>query len=476
MKPLARIVLAFSILLSGCLLGPNYKRPAVAAPPTFRGQATVEPNSWADQGWWDIYSDPYLTALIKEALINNYDLKTAIGRAKEAQAYLRVARAGYFPQVNVETGVQRDHGVYKNDPDLRLPTGAPTSNLYLGGFLTTWEIDLFGRIRRENEAANAAYLGTEEARRGLMLSLISQVAQAYLELVELDRREGIALASRDAFQATYTLFSKRFGAGIVSKLQVTRAEAALAAAEATLGDVQRQVAEKEDQICVLVGRNPGPVRRIAPDKEFNPPPSVPSGLPSNLLERRPDIRQAEQNLRNASANIGVANANFFPQFGLTGLLGRVSPELSSLSGGTADIWALASSFSGPIFTAGRLRNEYRAAVDVFEQAKNQYAMSALRAFQEVSDNLIASQKLSAEEAQQNREVKALQESVAIARRRYLGGLASYYEVLEAQQLLYPAEINLSETSRDRRLAIVNLYRALGGGWNYSNTQLTNGHP
>jgi multidrug efflux system outer membrane protein len=387
-----------------------------------------------------------------------------------------VARAGYFPQVNVETGVQRDHGVYKNDPDLRLPTGAPTSNLYLGGFLTTWEIDLFGRIRRENEAANAAYLGTEEARRGLMLSLISQVAQAYLELVELDRREGIALASRDAFQATYTLFSKRFGAGIVSKLQVTRAEAALAAAEATLGDVQRQVAEKEDQICVLVGRNPGPVRRIAPDKEFNPPPSVPSGLPSNLLERRPDIRQAEQNLRNASANIGVANANFFPQFGLTGLLGRVSPELSSLSGGTADIWALASSFSGPIFTAGRLRNEYRAAVDVFEQAKNQYAMSALRAFQEVSDNLIASQKLSAEEAQQNREVKALQESVAIARRRYLGGLASYYEVLEAQQLLYPAEINLSETSRDRRLAIVNLYRALGGGWNYSNTQLTNGHP
>jgi multidrug efflux system outer membrane protein len=476
MKPFARIVLAFSILLNGCVLGPNYKRPVVSTPPTFRGQGTVEPNSWADQGWWDIYSDPYLTALIKEALTNNYDLKTAIARAKEAQAYLRVARAGYFPQVDVETGVQRDHGVYKNEPDLRLPTSTQTSNLYLGGFLTTWEIDLFGRIRRENEAANAAYFATEEARRGLMLSLISQVAQAYLELVELDRRAGIALASRDAFQATYTLFSKRFGAGIVSKLQVTRAEAALASAEATLGDVQRQIAEKEDQICVLVGRNPGPVRRIAPDKEFNPPPSIPSGLPSNLLERRPDIRQSEQNLRNASANIGVANANFFPQFGLTGLLGRVSPELTSLSAGTADIWALASSFSGPIFTAGRLRNEYRAAVDVFEQAKNQYAVSALRAFQEVSDNLIASQKLSAEEAQQSREVKALQESVSIARRRYLGGLASYYEVLEAQQLLYPAEINLSETSRDRRLAIVNLYRALGGGWNYSNTQLTNGHP
>jgi len=456
-KPLVSFVLAFGIFLNGCLLGPNYKRPAITAPPTFRGQATVEPNSWADQGWWDIYSDPYLTALIKEALANNYDLKTAIARAKEAQAYLRVARSGYFPQVDVESAVQRDHGVYKNDPELQLPTSVQTTNLYLGGFLTTWEIDLFGRIRRSNEAANAAYLGTEEARRGLMLLLISEVAQAYLELVELDRRQGIAQASRDAFEATYTLFNKRFGAGIVSRLQVTRAEAALASAEATLNDVERQVAEKEDQICVLAGRNPGPVQRIAPDKEFNPPPTVPSGIPSNLLERRPDIRQAEENLRNASANIGVANANFFPQFGLTGLLGRVSPELSSLSAGTADIWALASSFSGPIFTAGRLRNEYRAAVDVFDQAKNQYALSA-------------------SETQQKREVTALEDSVAIARRRYLGGLASYYEVLEAQQLLYPAEISLSQTSRDRRLAIVNLYRALGGGWNFNNTQLSNGHP
>ena len=155
MKHQVSFVLAFCIFLHGCVLGPNYKRPAVAAPPTFRGQATPEPNSWADNGWWDIYSDPYLTALIKEALTNNYDLKTAIARAKEAQAYLRVARAGYFPQVNVETGVQRDHGVYKSDPDLRLPTSTQTSNLYLGGFLTTWEIDLFGRIRRQNEAANA---------------------------------------------------------------------------------------------------------------------------------------------------------------------------------------------------------------------------------------------------------------------------------------------------------------------------------
>jgi len=474
LKLFLRSILAFSIMLCGCVLGPNYQRPMIPAPPAFRGQSTAEQSSYADQGWWEVYSDPFLNALIKEALKNNYDLKTAIARAKEAEAYRGVARSAYFPTVNEESGVQRDHGVYKMDPDLKLPTRTQTSDLFLGGLSAAWEVDLWGRIRRSNEAANAEYLATEEGRRGLMLALITEVAQAYLELVELDGRMAVARNSRDAFESTYTLFSKRYGAGIVSRLQVTRAQAALSAAEGTLNDTELQIAEKENEICVLIGRNPGPVQRTVPGKEMNPPPTVPAGIPSQLLERRPDIREAEQNLRSASARIGIANANFFPRFGLTALLGRVSPELSSLSGGTADIWALAASFSGPVFTGGRLTNEYRAAVDVFDQAKNQYSQSALRAFREVSDALIASQKLSIVEEQQKREVAALTDSVSIARRRYLGGLASYYEVLEAQQLLYPAEISLSETSRDRRLAIVQLYRALGGGWNFDNTQLTNG--
>jgi outer membrane protein, multidrug efflux system len=471
--PAASVIL-ISFALSGCLFGPSYNRPAIPAPPTFRGQPMVEKGSFADQGWWSVYSDPFLSELIKEALKNNNDLKTAVARAKEAQAYRGVARSAFFPTVNLESGVQLDHGVYKNNPDLDLPTSTKTSNLFLGGFSTAWEVDLWGRIRRSNEAANATYLATEEGRRGLMLALITEVAQAYLELVELDGRRAVAQDSRDAFESTYTLFSKRYGAGIVSRLQVTRAQAALSAAEGTLTDIERRISEKENQICVLVGRNPGPVQRTVPGKEMNPPPSVPAGIPSELLERRPDIREAEQKLRSASARIGVANANFFPRFGLTALLGQVSPELTSLSSGTADVWALAASFSGPVFTGGRLTNEYRAAVDVFDQAKYQYSQSALRAFREVSDALIASQKLSAVEEQQKREVAALADSVSIARRRYLGGLASYYEVLEAQQLLYPAEINLSETSLDRRLAIVQLYRALGGGWNFDNTQWING--
>jgi len=470
------ILLLATILLSGCLRGPVYKRPAVQVPPTFRGQASADSFSLADQAWWNIYSDPLLEDLIKEALKNNYDLRTVIARTQEARAYVGVARSAYYPSVGFDSGVQRDLGTYRFVPALNLPAaGASTHDLFVGGLSTAWEIDLWGRIRNTAAAANTTYLGTEEARRGFMLSLVSDVAAAYFELVELDRRLELAHQSRDAFQTTYKLFSERFGAGIGSKLQVTRAESALAAAQATVDDTERQIAEKENQICVLVGRNPSAIKRSPPELGLNTPPIVPAGIPSQLLERRPDIRQSEDSLRYALANVGVANANFFPRIGLTTLFGRVSTDLSSLTTGNSDIWALAASASGPLFTGGRLTKQRRAAKAVFDQAKFQYSQSALRAFQEVSDALTASQKLSDMEEQQKHEVRALTESVAIANRRYRGGLASYYEVLEAQELLYPAEFSLSQTSRDRRLVIVQLYKALGGSWSLDNTQFVNGH-
>jgi outer membrane protein, multidrug efflux system len=472
----APILVLAAIVLSGCLRGPTYKRPVVAAPPAFRGQGAAESLSMADRAWWNVYSDPLLEALIKEALQNNYDLRTAIARTQEAHAYVGVTRSAYYPSVGYEYGVQRDLGVYKASPALDLPAaGASTHDLFLGGLSTAWEIDLWGRIRNSTAAANATYLGTEEARRGLMLSLVSDVAAAYLELVELDHRLELAQQSLDAFQHTYKLFNERFGAGIASKLQVTRAESALAAAEGAIDSIKRQIAVKENQICFLVGRNPGPIERSPTELALTPPPLVPAGIPSQLLERRPDIRQAEDNLRNALASVGVANANFFPRIGLTTLFGRVSPDLSSLTSGSSGVWALAISASGPLFTGGRLTQERRAAQAVFDQAKAQYSQSALRAFQEVSDALMAAQKLSALEEKQQREVAALTESVAIANRRYLGGFASYYEVLEAEQLLYPAEFSLSETSRDRRLAVVQLYKALGGSWSLDNAQFTKGH-
>ena len=476
MKSGAPILLLATILLSGCFRGPVYKRPVVQVPPTFRGQASADSFSLADQVWWNIYSDPLLEDLIKEALKNNYDLRTAIARTQEARAFVGVARSAYYPSVGFESGVQRDLGTYRFVPALNLPAaGASTHELFVGGLSTAWEIDLWGRIRNTAAAANATYLGTEEARRGLMLSLVSDVAAAYFELVELDRRLELAHQSHDAFQATYKLFSERFGAGIGSKLQVTRAESALAAAQTTVDDTERQIAEKENQICVLVGRNPGAIKRSPPELGLNTPPIVPAGIPSQLLERRPDIRQAEDNLRYALANVGVANANFFPRIGLTTLFGRVSTDLSSLTTGNSDIWALAASASGPLFTGGRLTKQRRAAKAVFDQATFQYSQSALRAFQEVSDALTASQKLSDIEEQQKHQVRALTESVAIANRRYRGGLASYYEVLEAQELLYPAEFSLSQTSRDRRLVVVQLYKALGGSWSLDDTQFAYGH-
>jgi outer membrane protein, multidrug efflux system len=475
-KHVAPILLLATIFLCGCLRGPVYKRPVVQAPPTFRGQANADSFSLADQAWWNIYSDPPLEALIGEALKNNYDLRTAIARTQEARAYVGVARSAYYPSAGFDLGVQRDLGVYKYSPTLGLPkAGGSAQDLFIGGLSTAWEIDLWGRTRNTTAAANATYQGTEEARRGFMLSLVSDVAAAYFELVELDRRLELAHQSRDAFQATYKLFSERFGAGIGSKLQVTRAESALAAAQTTVDDTERQIAEKENQICILVGRNPSAIKRSPPELGFSTPPVVPAGIPSQLLERRPDIRQAEDNLRYALANVGVANANFFPRIGLTTLFGRVSTDLSSLTTGTSDIWALAASASGPLFTGGRLTKQRRAAKAVFEQTKFRYSQSALRAFQEVSDALIASQKLSDIEEQQKHQVSALTESVAIANRRYRGGLASYYEVLEAQQLLYPAEFSLSQTSRDRKLVVVQLYKALGGSWSLDDTQFANGH-
>lgn len=462
--------------LAGCVVGPNYKRPIVSAPPEFRGQAVAESDSLADLAWWDAFPDPDLKSLIKESLTNNNDLLTAIARVEEARDLADVARAAYYPSVGYAAGIQRDRGVYKANPDLALPANGQTQNLFLGGLSAAWEADVWGRIRRSNQAALADFLATEQGRRGLMLSLLSDVTQAYFELQELDRRLSIARSSTGAFQSTYALFNRRYGAGITSRLAVTRAESALAEASGSIADIERQIGIKEHQICVLVGRNPGAVRRDPPkDGPLNPP-AMPAGLPSSLLERRPDLLQAEQVLTAASARIGIAKADFFPRIGLTALFGRVSPELSALTSGAASVAALAVAGAGPVFTGGQLTGQYQAAIAAYEQAKLQYRQGALRAFQEVSDALISQQKLTELEVQQKRQVTALTESVTIASKRYRGGLASYYEVLEAQQLLFPAEIALSLTRRDRLLSVVQLYKALGGGWKLTDAQWVQGHP
>ncbi len=462
--------MVMAALLAGCAIGPDYKRPPVTEPPTFRGQATAEAASLADLPWWEVFQDTILKNLITEALGSNYDVKIAAARVQEARAQVGVARSEYFPAIDYNVGAQRTRF---SGALLGLSGAGPsTNNLYYGFLSASWEIDIWGRIRRSNEAARASLFATEDARRGIWLTLVSDLGQAYFELLALDVRLDIARNSTDAYQGTYRVFQDRLQGGVASKLETSRAEGALGQAQATIPQLESDIVAKENQISILLGRNPGPVPRGVPMYEQAVVPTVPAGLPSALLERRPDLRQAEQKLVGANANIGVAKAAFFPQLSLTALFGRASPEVSALTGGTATIWAVAGMLSGPIFEGGKNLSNYRVSKARWEQAKLQYEQAVLTALREVSDALTQLGKLSDAESGQERAVKALEQAVAYAMDRYRDGFASYFEVLEAQQQLYPAQYTLAQIRRDRLLAYVQLYKALGGGWSLADAEWT----
>ena len=467
-----RIISSFVVaaLLSGCTIGPDYKRPAVARPETFRGQATAEAASLADVPWWEAFQDPILKGLIQDALGSNYDVRIAAARVQEARANLGVARSDYFPSLDYGGGASRARML----PGVLGGVGAqaPASDLYSATMSMSWELDIWGRIRRSNEAARATLLSTEDARRGVWLTLVSDLAQAYFQLLALDVQLQIARDSTQAYQGTYDLFLDRLNHGIASKLETSRALGALGVAQATIPQLERDIVARENQIRILLGKAPGPIPRGQPMYQQPVVPAVPAGLPSALLERRPDLRQAEQQLVAANARIGVAKAEFFPKLSLTSLFGTASPEMSALTGGTATIWAVAGMFSGPLFNAGRTRGIYRASIAQWEQVRLQYEQAVLTALREVSDALTALAKLTDAEAGQDTAVRALADAVDHATDRYRQGLASYYEVLEAQQQLYPAQITLAQIRQDRLLTYVRLYKALGGGWSLSDALWT----
>jgi len=447
---------------SGCAVGPNYKRPTVNTPGDFRSaQTPAEQASLADLPWWVIFRDETLQKLITEALENNYDLRVAVTRVEQARQIAAQARSQFFPSINYDGAIATGRNSF-------LGTASPNAGATAGSALLDlsvfWEMDLWGRIRRLNEAARAQFLASDEARRGVMISLVSSVAQAYFELLELDLALGITRRSTQSFEDSLKLFTQRLEGGVASKLETSTAEAYLGNVAANVPEFERQIVLKENQINVLLGRNPGPVERRATLLQETMPPQIPAGLPSALLERRPDIRQAEQNLRAANAQIGVAVANFFPQIGLTTLFGKVSPELSAFTAGSANLWAVAGTMTGPIFRGGALVAQYRQAKAVWEEAKLVYEQTALNAFQEVSNALTSSQKFEEVSAQQTRTVKAYEQAVQISLKRYTYGKTGYYEVLLNQQQLFPAEIVLAQTQLNQLNVIVQLYKALGGGW------------
>lgn len=456
------LAVAAALLLPGCALGPDYRRPALVVPDTTRGQtAAPDDASLADLGWWEVFHDPKLKALLAEALASNHDLKAAAARVEQARQFVVVARADMLPQLGYDAGAARA----RSQANLY----NPTSN-FLATLNLAWEIDLWGRIRRSTEAAKADFYAAEDVRRGVLLTLVSDVATGYFELLDLYIELEITRQTADAFRSTLDLFNRRYEGGIGTLLEVSRARAALTQTEASIPDIERLIATQENRLSVLLGRPPGPV---VCEKHMDGqvlPPTIPVGVPSQLLERRPDLLAAEQAVVRANAEVGVALAGFFPRIGLTTLYGGQSADLENIVRNSGNVWAAAGSLSGPLFQSGRLIAAYRASDAKLDEAVERYQQAVLQAFAEVASLLVTHEKLKGVRARREETVVQLQTSVALSLQRYTDGIASYFEVLEAQQQFFPAAITLVRTQRDELTTMVALYRALGGGWKFAGTE------
>src|SRR5258708_5189860 len=425
MRKLVAVALLPLLSLTGCTVGPKYNRPTFQPPATFYTEDQARQISIADYAWWDLFKDPVLQTLIREALENNYDLQLAVARVEEERALVGVSRSQYFPQVGYDANISGQKALT-----------IPNHTYYSYSFSTFWEIDLFGRIRKLNEAQRAVYFSSEEARRDVRLLVMSEVAQGYFQLRALDTQVEISHRTVKSFQDTLEIFQHRMEGGYASGLETARAQAALSNVAAIIPDLERQIVAQENALTLLLGRNPGSVARGATLAAQYDPPDVPAGLPASLLERRPDLREAEQNLIAANANVGVAKANFFPTISLSGLFGGVSPQLSELTG-AGKAWSLAGNLAGPLFTAGRLKNEYRAALAQRDQARIAFEKAVTQAFGEVSTSLSTHQQLAKAYQEQLNSVGAYRESVRLSNIRYDSGFASYFETIDSQIQMYP---------------------------------------
>jgi multidrug efflux system outer membrane protein len=466
--PIVPVLALAGALLTGCAAGPDYRRPPVTVPEQVRGEpCPPQEASLADQAWWQLFKDEALQGLIDEALRNAYDLRLAVWRVEEARANAGIARADFWPQVQVQgqwTRSRQSSTAAGAVADLGRPL-----NLYDVNASMSWEIDLWGRIRRTNEAALAQALASEEARRGVLLSLVSDVATDYFQLRELDEQLAVARRTAEAFQGSYDLFNRRLAAGAASALDTASAEVSVASARAAIPDLERQIEAQENRLSLLLGRVPGTIPRGAALADQALPPAVPAGLPSDLLRRRPDLRQAEQQLVAANANVGVAAANFFPAISLTSAFGGVAPQLSGLFA-AGRTWSLGGGLLTPVLQGRRLEAQHRVAVAQWEEARVQYERSVNNAFSEVATALVAYQQLAGVESEQARAVAVNRDAVRLSNQRYLGGRSDYLEVLQAQQAQFAAENALAQTRFNRLVSLVQLYKALGGGWQLSDQQ------
>ncbi len=461
------VVLAAS-WLSGCVVGPNYRRPAVQTPDSFRGTtlAASESASLADLKWWEVFKDQSLAELIRTALAQNYDLRVAVARVEAARASLGITRADQFPNFNA-TGDVATNRLSRNGSMALPPSFMPSQDRTFGSVtlnLLSFEVDIWGRLRRATEAARANLLGAEENRKAVVATLVSDVAAAYFSLRELDSELEIAKRTLATRQESLSLIKTRQSGGVATLLDLRQAEELVYSAAETIPVMEQQIAQTENQISLMLGKNPGEVVRGRSLTDQELPPGVPAGLPSAMLGRRPDIRAAEQNLIAANAEIGVARAAYFPQISLTGFLGGQSTQLSSLFGPTSAVWNFTPQAAQPIFTAGRIKSNVRLAEASRKSALAQYEKAIQTAFTEVSDALVAHQKVSESDAQQERLLAAVEERTRLAYVRYRGGVDTLLNALDADRDQFQAQLTLARIKLSELLSVVQLYKALGGGW------------
>jgi multidrug efflux system outer membrane protein len=462
-----RLWVAAAALLAGCAVGPDYHRPSLDVPPQYRDvaptatDATTGDASLGDGGWWEVYSDVKLQALLATALKNNFDVKIAVARIDEARAQLGSARLAYLPQVSIDANAGRA----KASNYARLP-GA--QRIYDEGqvqILASYQVDLWGQLRRMNEAARANLLASQYARRAVSVALVATVANTYFGLISLDSQLEITrrtVVSRQKFvDLTHAQHERGYGTG----LDVASAEADLAAARATVPDLERQIAQTEDQISVLLGSNPGQVARARYGEGLpEAPPRPPAGLPARLLERRPDVTQAEQGLVAANAQIGVAKAALFPNISLTGSAGSLSVPFGKLFTAPASEWSVGVGLVQPLLSVQSNLYQVDLADARKREALYQYQKTVQGAFQDVADALVAYEKFGEQEREQASQVSALRRAREIALARYRIGYASYFDVIQADRDLFTAELALAQAYANNLSALVHLYSALGGGW------------
>lgn len=449
-------------VMAGCTtLGPDYQPPEVDVPQQWQ-TSLEEIATVADTQWWKLFNDPVLDELIRLALENNRDLRMAAARIREYAARVDIARAGLYPNLGYGANAARSQGS-RNTPGAAPDGMSRVGDSYQAALSVGWELDLWGSIQRGTEAARANLLGAEHGRRALVLSLVSSVATAYIELLSLDRQLEIARNTLKRRAENVDLFRLQFEGGVVSELEVAQARAEYETTAILIPAIEQQIRITEFNLSVLLGRNPGAIVRHASIDDLVLP-QVPGDLPSQLLLQRPDILQAEQDLIAANALIGVARAAYFPHISLTGLLGLASAELSTLLDGASGIWNAGAAMAGPIFSGGELDARLRVSEAVQQQLLQAYLSTIQRAFSDVDKALISAQKLREVLDASKRQVSALKDYTRYARERYDEGYVSYIEVLDAERRLFDAELEFTKRQGNSYVALVAIYRAMGGGW------------